>query len=644
MARRFTLAELLLWVTFVALVLAIVGPLWQANQRRANAADMVISVAASADGSTAAAMMGDGRVLIWDATGNLKTTLPAKGGWGGSVQLSADGKFAAVARELNAMSMQPKGGIELWDVGAGKLRQILPASFMAHLAFSPQPTVFAVVDENAVELRSLANEAPSGAIVAGGNCARFSPDGKMIAVATRGNGVQIYDVATRKLVRKLDAPDNLFSWHYFDLAWSPDGRTLAGLCMFTDDGLETIQTWRVQGVQAKSATLPDDDSFESLTYLPGGRFLALAGVRSGMTLLDAATLDPSTAKRSEQVSEVAAGARGETFVAAGAGNIDVWDAATLRPRRRLFDAAGAPSPNIVPGLLGLFAWLIVFGVRRARALMRSCQICGQQFQVTDKKDQNTDCPRCRQKARLKLLTCSAADREQRKQIRGNWARLALFDVVLADLVGFVANEWLGFWPAFLVATVAIPITIAGLAYLIIRFKVAGKSAGDIARADKAAGTTGTRRQIGDMLVWSAQGTSLAETLPGEIELARQRLESVIGRTVPAPNARVFIFDEDDALARYVARLTFVQLDPRFRFQSLYLAAPARRLLVAERDVRRKCNDPRIPVRISLGYHLLERVDGRMPAAWIVQGLSSVLSHDDEHHELARLNRRVFGCA
>ena len=73
MARRFTLAGLLLFTTFACLVLAFIVPRWRYSRRHSSRAHNV-SVAASADGSTFAALIGDGRLFVWDSTGNLTST------------------------------------------------------------------------------------------------------------------------------------------------------------------------------------------------------------------------------------------------------------------------------------------------------------------------------------------------------------------------------------------------------------------------------------------------------------------------------------------------------------------------------------------------------------------------------------------
>ena len=389
MTRRFTLSGLLLWVTFVAVVLAIVVPLWRAIAHALEDRDVVISLAVSADGSTAAAMIGDGRVLIWDSWGNLKTELEAKGGWSANIELSADGKFAAVSRGARQAGVPQNGGIELWDVVAGKLLQNWPAPFMARAALSPDGKLAAVVALEGIELYSVDDDKPVGTLP-GGTLAKFSPDGKTIAVVTPANGVQLYDANTRELVRQLELPPpDGWSRQYFDVAWSDDGRTLCGLCTFMDDAVENVQLWQVDGEGANSIELSNDDSFQTVAYLPGGRRLALAGP-SGMKLLDAATLQPLPEEQLEDVAYLASSARGDLVLTGDMTSIDLRDATTLRPRRRLFE--GAPPPNILPGLLGMVIWLFVFGVRRVGSLRRSRQNSGQQVYAAHKKDRVSHSP------------------------------------------------------------------------------------------------------------------------------------------------------------------------------------------------------------------------------------------------------------
>ncbi len=54
---------------------------------------------------------------------------------------------------------------------------------------------------------------------------RFSPDGSLLAVAGSGSGVELWDPATNTMVATVRTPDRVY-----DLAFSPDGRTLVAAC------------------------------------------------------------------------------------------------------------------------------------------------------------------------------------------------------------------------------------------------------------------------------------------------------------------------------------------------------------------------------------------------------------------------------
>src|SRR5262249_56439262 len=57
----------------------------------------------------------------------------------------------------------------------------------------------------------------------------FSPDGTQLAVTGTSLTANIFDVKTQKLVRSMRGYDGLESVGQWELCWSPDGRTLAGI-------------------------------------------------------------------------------------------------------------------------------------------------------------------------------------------------------------------------------------------------------------------------------------------------------------------------------------------------------------------------------------------------------------------------------
>ncbi|MGH7135467.1 MAG: hypothetical protein ACREHD_06980 [Pirellulales bacterium] len=117
MKPRFSISGLLMWLTLVALVLAIVAPIRRYARRRETYADRIASVAASADGSTFAALFGDGKVRIWDQDGSLKASLQTTSTLGADLTLSHSGELAAFSPGPRGPSVRARSrdDILIWD-------------------------------------------------------------------------------------------------------------------------------------------------------------------------------------------------------------------------------------------------------------------------------------------------------------------------------------------------------------------------------------------------------------------------------------------------------------------------------------------------------------------------------------------------
>ncbi|HXT57620.1 MAG TPA: WD40 repeat domain-containing protein [Pirellulales bacterium] len=418
MARRFTLAGLLLAVTLVGLSLAIAAPLYR-WRTRSPLSGFVVSLAASADGSTFAALLGDGTILVWDSAGRHKRTIRAEIAHQlGRLELSHDGKLAAFWGGDHSMRAT-RAAIEIWDIDAEKWLKIIPAPPLADFAFLPSEHLLAVQsevlddvgipaypadqsDENAdvgdeaaanvdwqpveVRIHSLTDDAPTRTFASAGRVG-FSPDATMFAVLTNKNQVRIHEAATLAVLQQFDVPEGA-AWT--DLAWSPDGRSLSFL-KFHEQGQTCWQTvenfQRVSGdLQTKDLENKNDNYstagfYDMVAYLPSGRGLALAGrFATGMTLLDATNLKSPFTSGSSGVFQLAAGLRGDAFVTAGEDgahpsgadtHVDLCDVATFRPRRRLWEQT---PPNVWPAGCGLAVWLVVFVVRIRRWFARGAKL------------------------------------------------------------------------------------------------------------------------------------------------------------------------------------------------------------------------------------------------------------------------------
>jgi len=195
-----------------------------------------------------------------------------------SLTFSPDCKTLAAGLWLDRL----KGGILLWDVESGQLRQnqpFLPTySPVSRVFFSPGGDTLALVNGSQLDIRAVNDDRPRdlGTIGTEISSVVFHPQGKTVAVGA-GSEVRFLDLSGGQEGKRENIRINPAG--VGALAFSPDGHTLA------------VSTgWNVllfgEGRQQPKLSLPVLDKFvKCLAYSPDGGILA-AGYRGGVVFWD----------------------------------------------------------------------------------------------------------------------------------------------------------------------------------------------------------------------------------------------------------------------------------------------------------------------------------------------------------------------
>lgn len=163
---------------------------------------------------------------------------------------------------------------------------------------------------------------------------------------------------------------------FAELAWAPDGAAIAAVsCMlFGQTPSESIEKWvlkngeaRVVPLRAPGDRLGSQSHYHTITFLPDDRTLVVGAAGRGLKALDSSTLAPRPETDMSKLWRVAAGQRGDLFIATDMRNVELWNTATLRPNKRLFEANAPPDHRLAA--CGLAVWLIVIVVRRRYSVL-----------------------------------------------------------------------------------------------------------------------------------------------------------------------------------------------------------------------------------------------------------------------------------
>ncbi|HVW35892.1 MAG TPA: hypothetical protein VHB99_01265 [Pirellulales bacterium] len=648
--RRFSLFDLFLFMAFCSLLLAFFVPLFRQGADRAN---YVQGLVVSADGSTVAALFGNGKVRVWRTSDQslLAAFDAAIRRFQSRIAVSADGTLAAVCSGMDPTRMGA-GEIEFWDIGKAEKLATLPYSGFSRFAFAPHGATLAVGNtESSVDLyRCRKDAAPERAKtltlaydemgVESGDvpAMAFSADGKTLAIAS-AQSASFWETETGERLHSLatDHPGGPTA-----MAMGGDGKWLA-LCGYDsqsdEPGLQ-LEVWDVAAAK-KAPELPDSQDLDnavagadSLAFLPDGRTLLFAGgqlrawdVETGMVRTVSDDDDASTLM-------LAAPREGNRFAVADFQKVTLWDATTLAPAGVLWTPpTGEPSLTMLIAAVVLF---VIWVSRRNKKRLRQCATCGQSYYLANAKDSQTECPNCR----LAALPAEVRAKRQAKDRRKGWFGLALlgFCLILISLLGGVGGVlWiLG------TGTIVIPVLIGGLcAWAHFRGRRLSRESGIVQLVEPLAGVPAEVLRYGPVMVWCGEGTTLGREIERELAVCTDRVRSLTGQAVTAgPWLRCFVFGRREHFEQALKALGFV-LGKGSYYDGVYLGAPPRVAFLEESEERRKSPDPLASLRCVLVYHLIEPLEISFRTPWLNGGLAHVVAHAGDAARLARLNRRVL---
>ncbi|RKE23652.1 WD40 repeat domain-containing serine/threonine protein kinase [Streptomyces sp. TLI_171] len=165
--------------------------------------------------------------------------------------------------------------------------------------------------------------------------AKFSPDGTLLASVDIFATITLWDTASRKKAATLQGDKNQKSAGFSNLAFSPDGKTLAY------SGNRVITLWDVQS-RSLVATLVNP--IENPTYQAEGEVLSMAFAQDGRTIVASTALDQHDLLRfwdvrrgtltttvenaGDGVIALAVSPDGKALATVSRGEVKVWDVAT----------------------------------------------------------------------------------------------------------------------------------------------------------------------------------------------------------------------------------------------------------------------------------------------------------------------------
>jgi WD40 repeat protein len=292
----------------------------------------VQSAAFSPDGRLVATGCADKRARLFETTTGRRVGQPIE--HSGQVVSVA---FDSPGGRLFTVGLDPI--VQAWDVTSvrAERRMVKPGATIAALAFSPDGRkLLAHAGQGVVWFLDAATGDPVDQSITFAkpmnlDRVRFSPDGRLVATANSDadhSEAQVWEVASGKPVSP-PFIERKPRGGIFDLAFSPDGKTLLTGCYAAEGA---VRLWKVDGGQMLWTYVNHWSGFR-LLFHPDGRTIYCAGYK-GIRVLDAATGRPTGPEFSYPGTINALRLSPDGTALAGGGDdrtARLWDVATGRP-------------------------------------------------------------------------------------------------------------------------------------------------------------------------------------------------------------------------------------------------------------------------------------------------------------------------
>jgi eukaryotic-like serine/threonine-protein kinase len=242
----------------------------------------------SRDGKRLAALSRQNSVLFFQLpSGEISQEIPLEAPRGPMGLPMRGGIAAAASSDLRTIATaNPEGSVSVWRGDFSEPLVLRAERSIALLAVSPDGrTVLTAGWERSLRWWDAATGSNVVTESEGATRALFAPAGDVVAVFGREGSVELWDVAARELMTRLDVQAlSSIPASGVPASFSPDGRLLAIAC---DD--DSIELWDTQQGEVAGALIGHKQHVVSVAFAPDGKTLASASEDSTLKLWHVAT-------------------------------------------------------------------------------------------------------------------------------------------------------------------------------------------------------------------------------------------------------------------------------------------------------------------------------------------------------------------